>query len=103
VGDRIRLILTQDRPAIVGYDQDVWVGSLHGGDDDLGDVLARQAALRQATLGLLLGTSAEQRARVGIHAERGEESVERTYRLLAAHDLVHLDQIARIRRGAAGR
>jgi len=103
VGYRIRLILTQDRPPIVGYDQDVWVGSLHAGDDDLGDVLARQAALRRATLGLLLGTSAEQRARVGIHAERGEESVERTYRLLAAHDLVHLDQIARIRRGGTGR
>ena len=35
--------------------------------------------------------------RVGVHAERGEESVEHLRRLYAGHDLLHLRQIARIR------
>ncbi len=97
VGYRIRTILTQDRPAIAGYDQDVWVASLHDGDEDLEGILTRLESLRQSTVRLVAGTSPGQRARFGLHAERGEETVERTYRLLAAHDLVHLDQMARIR------
>lgn len=35
--------------------------------------------------------------RVGVHAERGEESVEHLIRLYAGHDLLHLRQLARIR------
>jgi len=33
-----------------------------------------------------------------VHAERGEESVEHMIRLYAGHDLLHLQQLARIRR-----
>jgi len=33
---------------------------------------------------------------VGVHGERGEESVERMVPLYAGHDLVHLRQIRRI-------
>ena len=36
-------------------------------------------------------------ARVGLHAERGEESLEHMRRLYAAHDLLHLRQLERIR------
>jgi hypothetical protein len=35
---------------------------------------------------------------VGLHAERGEESVAQMIRLYAGHDLLHLSQIARIRK-----
>ncbi len=69
----------------------------HPGPDDLNEILARFNDLRRATLRLVTNATPEQRARFGVHEERGPESVERTYRLLAAHDLVHLDQIARIR------
>jgi len=34
--------------------------------------------------------------RVGMHAERGEESVRNMIRLYAGHDLVHLAQVRRI-------
>jgi hypothetical protein len=37
---------------------------------------------------------------VGVHSERGEESIGYLCRLYAGHDLLHLKQIARI---AAGR
>jgi hypothetical protein len=35
--------------------------------------------------------------RVGVHSERGEESIEYLVRLYAGHDLLHLRQIDRIR------
>jgi hypothetical protein len=38
---------------------------------------------------------------VGAHVERGEESLDRLRRLYAGHDLLHLNQIARIRQAVA--
>ena len=35
--------------------------------------------------------------RVGLHGERGEESLERMRQLYAGHDLLHLRQLQRIR------
>jgi len=34
---------------------------------------------------------------VGVHAERGDESLEHHVRLYAGHDLLHLRQIDRVR------
>jgi hypothetical protein len=34
---------------------------------------------------------------VGLHTERGEETLEHQCRLYAGHDLLHLRQLARIR------
>ncbi len=39
--------------------------------------------------------------RVGVHAERGEESAGYLVRLYAGHDLVHLAQIERIKKSVA--
>jgi hypothetical protein len=44
----------------------------------------------------------EQKQRVGVHAERGEESVEHLIRLYAGHDILHLNQIDRIRKAVRG-
>lgn len=101
VGYRFRLVLSSDRPALVGYDQDQWVATLHRDDSDVEELLTRFSALRRSTLHLLGGLSPTDRERVGLHSERGEESLDLMTRLYAAHDLVHLAQIARIR--AAGR
>ncbi|MFB3737428.1 MAG: hypothetical protein ACE14W_00505 [Candidatus Velamenicoccus archaeovorus] len=43
-------------------------------------------ALRRADLAPWAGTSEVERARVGIHAERGPESLDRSFRLIAGHD-----------------
>ena len=53
--------------------------------------------LRRANLRLIERASPQDLQRVGVHAERGEESVEHLRRLYAGHDLLHLRQIARIR------
>jgi hypothetical protein len=55
------------------------------------------ATLRQANLRLLERASADDLSRVGVHAERGEESVAHMIRLYAGHDLLHLKQLERIR------
>jgi hypothetical protein len=94
---RVRRILAEERPAITGYDQDRWAERLHYRDGRIEDALALHRAVREGNLRLLRALSPEELRRVGIHDERGEESIELLVKLYAAHDLVHLRQIARIR------
>jgi hypothetical protein len=89
---RYRWILAQDEPDLVGYDQDMWVSALRHRDDDPKRLLAQFEALRAANLELWQRSTPTQRARVGIHRERGRESFDLLFRLLAGHDRVHLAQ-----------
>ncbi|HEX6203834.1 MAG TPA: DinB family protein [Thermoanaerobaculia bacterium] len=102
IGYRLRVTVAEDRPALAGYDQDAWATRLGYREVELADALAQLEALRTANLRWLRTLSAEERRRVGIHAERGEESVDQLLVLVAGHDLVHRRQIERIRR-AIGR
>lgn len=96
LGWRLRMILAHDRPPIQGYDQDAWAQRLHYADADPNVALAVFDALRRWNLRLLNHASAEDLQRVGVHAERGEESAAHLMKLYAAHDLLHRNQIARI-------
>jgi len=75
---RYRWVLSHDRPPLRGYDQDRW------------EVFS---TLRTANLRLWDRSSAEDRRRVALHAERGAESYELMFRMLAGHDRFHLDQM----------
>ncbi len=101
-GYRVRLIVAADRPAIPGYDQDAWATLLGYHDGTLAAALDDVTAMREMNIRWLRSRTDEEMARVGIHSERGEESVIHNARLLAGHDLVHLRQIERIRK-AIGR
>ena len=98
---RMRLILAQDRPPLTGYDQDLWAERLHYNEVDPSDALEVFAVLRRANLRLVNGASPAELKRVGVHVERGEESLEHLIRLYAGHDLLHLRQIERVRRAVA--
>ena len=98
---RIRLILAQDRPPLTGYDQDLWADRLHYDQEDPMEALALFAVLRRANLRLVERASPADLKRVGVHVERGEESLEHICRLSAGHDLLHLRQIERVRRAVA--
>jgi hypothetical protein len=100
---RYRWILAQDRPPLVGYDQDAWVDALHGDDDDPAALLALFEALRAANLELWRRTPVADRARFGIHSERGPESYELTFKLIAGHDRIHLAQARRTLDAVAAR
>lgn len=99
---RYRWILAEDEPELVPYDQDRWANRLHSVDEAVDDLLPLFDALRMANLRLWQASSAADRARVGHHLERGPESYELTFRLLAGHDRVHIAQaragLDRIRR-----
>lgn len=101
-GARLRYILAEDNPTIVGYDQDRWAAQLRYGTADLESLLSELAAFRSRTLRLLRDLAPAELERVGQHTERGPESVGHMMKLMAAHDLVHRRQLARIR-GAFGK
>ena len=94
---RLRMVLAQDKPVIVGYDQDNWAARLHYRRAVLAEALEQIRILRTANLRLLRSLSPAELQRAGVHNERGEETVAYMMRLYAGHDLVHLRQIARIR------
>jgi hypothetical protein len=96
---RYRWILSHDEPALMGYDQDLWVERLAHNEDDPDDLLAFFEALRTANPDLWSGSSAKQRARVGLHEERGPESFELLFRLMGGHDR---NRLAQVRNALAG-
>jgi hypothetical protein len=95
---RIRRILADDRPAIEGYDQDAWADRLRYERADLAETLAEIKAVRAGNLRLIRSLDAPRLSRVGVHSERGEESVGHLIRMYAGHDILHLNQLARIRK-----
>jgi len=94
---RLRMALAHDRPPITGYDQDAWADRLSYATSDPGESLEEFRVVRRSNLRLIASASPADLERVGVHAERGEESVAHMLRLYAGHDLLHLRQIARIR------
>jgi hypothetical protein len=92
---RYRWILAHDRPELIGYDQDLWVDRLHHNEDDPEVLLETFEALRGANLALWARSTEQERARVGLHSERGPESFDLTFNLAAGHDRFHLDQARR--------
>ncbi|HEY0671829.1 MAG TPA: DinB family protein [Longimicrobiales bacterium] len=93
---RFRMILAHDHPPIQGYDQDAWANNLWYDEAESRQSLDTFTALRGWNVRLLERASPEQLRRVGIHAERGEESVEHLIKMYAGHDLLHRNQIRRI-------
>jgi uncharacterized damage-inducible protein DinB len=100
-GYRLRMVLAEDRPPLTGYDQDRWADRLRYDQATASDAQREFALLRRANLRLLGNATPDDLARVGVHAERGEESVAHMMRLYAGHDLLHLRQIDRIRAAIA--
>ena len=96
-GYRLRRVLAEDRPRIEGYDQDRWADRLHYDQADVVECMTEFRALRVGHLRLLRTLGPADKKRVGVHSERGEESVEHMMRMYAGHDTLHLKQLERIR------
>lgn len=94
-GGRLRAILCQDRPRIVGMDQDLWVEGQRHREADPAGLLGSFRALREINLRLWRRLTPRDLARTGLHEERGEESLELLRAMNAGHDLYHLEQLRR--------
>jgi hypothetical protein len=94
-GGRYRWIIAQDEPPLPGFDQERWVERLRHQEDDPAEMMELFRALRRSHLLLWERASATERARIGMHDERGPESFDLLFRLVAGHGLFHLGQMRR--------
>jgi hypothetical protein len=93
---RLKMMLTEEKPPLQGYDQDRWAGELRYREVPLELALDQLRSMRTANLHLLRRLSPSQLERVGLHSERGPESAGFLLQLMGGHDLVHRRQIDRI-------
>ena len=91
----MRLILCEDNPPILGTNQDLWVAGQRHNEREPSEHVEMFRTMRQFNLALWRRISPAGLKRTGQHNERGPESLEVTLRMLAGHDLSHLDQITR--------
>jgi len=96
IGWRMRSILGNPGTAVQAYDQNAWVIAGHYEKRDPRKSIELQRAVREANLALLKTLSPEQWKQFGQHAERGRESIEHIVRMVAGHDINHIQQIERI-------
>jgi DinB superfamily len=96
---RMRLILGAPGTPIPAFDQDAWVVSGHYEKRDPRKSLELFRTLREANLALIKSLRPEQWKHFGMHAERGQETIERVVLMFAGHDINHLQQVERILAG----
>lgn len=99
---RLRLLVAQDRPQIMGYDQDEFARRLHYDTRSLHASLAAFQAARLTTTEILERMSEQDWQREGTHSEIGRYTVERWLEIYAAHAHAHADQIKAARAAARG-
>ena len=93
---RIRSILGAPGTPIQAYDQDRWAANGNYAKRDPRKSIALFRTVREANLAFYKSLSKEQWKHYGMHAERGEESLERVAQMIAGHDINHILQIERI-------
>jgi uncharacterized damage-inducible protein DinB len=96
VGWRMRFILGAPGTPVQAYDQNAWVKAGHYEKRDPKKSIEIQRVVREANLALLKSLSPEQWEHFGLHAERGQESIQHMVNMLAGHDINHILQIERI-------
>lgn len=96
IGSRYRMVVAMERPPLVGYDQDAFVERLGIEKLDTKTILSDFAHARAANVRLLERLPDDAFARVGLHSERGDESLARMLVMYAGHDLIHEAQIERV-------
>jgi len=96
LGWRMRSILGAPGTAIQPFDQNAWVIAGHYEKRDPRKSIELHRILREANLALLKSLSPDQWKHFGQHAERGQESIGHIVRMVAGHDVNHIQQIERI-------
>ena len=93
-GYRLRLIVSEELPTILGTQQDRWVAAQRHSEREPSELVETFRTLRELNLAAWKRVPAADMERAGQHNERGLESLDVMLRLLAGHDLSHLSQIA---------
>jgi hypothetical protein len=96
---RLRMLIAQDRPTIVGYDEEVFARTLYYNRPIQASLSALEAA-RRSTAEILDRLTPDQWRREGTHTESGPYSVERWLEIYADHAHNHAEQILRAKASA---
>jgi DinB family protein len=100
-GIRLRRLIAEDNPLIVGYDGDEFARRLHYADRPIEPALDAIAAARATTAQILASLTDAEWGRTGTHSESGPYGVERWLEIYATHCHEHADQIRHARAEAA--
>lgn len=92
---RIRYLLAEREPLILGYDQDYWAIELAYHQLPLEPALATIRAVRANTVALLERLTESQWQKTGRHTEHGAYGAEKWLEIYAGHLEVHVRQINR--------
>jgi hypothetical protein len=92
---RIRFVLAEKSPTIMGYDQDTWAEVLDYETHPVELALATIDAVRANTLPLLRRQAAPAWMRAGTHTESGPYSAETWLQVYASHLETHARQLER--------
>jgi hypothetical protein len=96
IGYRIRLILASNGTVIQAFDQDAWAETFSYSRRDPKISLETFRVLRENNLRLLSSVPRQSWKNYGEHAERGKETVDHIVKMIAGHDLNHLQQAEKI-------
>ena len=93
---RLRRLIAEDEPLIVGYDEEGYVRRLHVTERPIASSVDAAAAARASSLTILETLTEDEWARTGRHSESGAYSVEDWLRTYANHPWDHADQARRV-------
>ena len=94
---RLRRLVAEEDPLIVGYDGDTFAVRLRYADRPIEPALDAIAAARATSAQILDRLTDEDWARTGTHSESGAYGVERWLEIYAVHCEEHADQIRQAR------
>ena len=92
---RLRFLLAEEKPVIVGYDQEVWAKTFDYHSAPLEPALATVEAVRASTADLLRRLPETAWSAVGTHTESGRYTTDDWLNIYAAHLEKHSGQIDR--------
>lgn len=96
IGWRLRSILGASGNLVQAYDQDVWADIFQYKRRDPKASIETFRVLRESNLALLKTVPKNLWENYGMHQERGKESIAHLVKMIAGHDLNHLQQLEKI-------
>lgn len=96
-GTRMRFVAAHERPAIAAFDENLFAARLGNERAKTKELLDAFEALRAINLALVARLPKGAIDRIGIHSERGEESIRAMITMYGGHDRLHEAQIERVK------
>ncbi len=98
IADRMKRVITHEKPTLLGADENKFLAGLHYHERDVEEELRIIEMTRSQMLRILRKLPPEAFARVGVHTERGELTLERLLATARNHIPHHLPFIAEKRK-----